>query len=148
MKAKRFLAVLERQPLGYEVVRQSGSHRRMRSPDHPPLTFSFHDSATIPASLVRKILGVDFPGFTSPMVSRLAHVHIPDELRRPNSSIEIPGFGLLPFGHSRFDRGGIIYAEFEPGRSMLGTIEFGPPVAEVPMSLAELRESARRRADC
>jgi 2-polyprenyl-6-methoxyphenol hydroxylase-like FAD-dependent oxidoreductase len=95
-------------------------------------------------SLVRKMLGVDFPGFTSPMVSRLAHVHIPDELRRPNSSIEIPGFGLLPFGHSRFDRGGIIYAEFEPGRSMLGTIEFGPPVAEVPMSLAEVRDSARR----
>jgi predicted RNA binding protein YcfA (HicA-like mRNA interferase family) len=30
MKAKRLLAVLERQPLGYEVVRQSGSHRRMR----------------------------------------------------------------------------------------------------------------------
>ncbi|WP_445159763.1 FAD-dependent monooxygenase [Mycobacterium sp. Dal123C01] len=98
-------------------------------------------------SLVRKILGVDFPGFTSPMISRLAHVHIPDELRRPNSSIEIPGFGLLPFGHSCFDRGGIIYAEFEPGRSMLGTIEFGPPVAEVPMSLAELRESARRVLD-
>jgi 2-polyprenyl-6-methoxyphenol hydroxylase-like FAD-dependent oxidoreductase len=95
-------------------------------------------------SLVRKTLGIDFPGTTSPTVSRLAHVHIPDEFRRPNSSIEIPGFGLLPFGHNRFDRGGVIYAEFEPGRSMLGTIEFGPPVAEVPMSLTELRESARR----
>ena len=95
-------------------------------------------------SLVRKSLGIDFPGTTSPMVSRIAHVHIPDEFRRPNSSIEIPGFGLLPFGHSRFDRGGIIYAEFEPGRSMLGSIEFGPPVAEVPMTLGELRESARR----
>lgn len=95
-------------------------------------------------SLVRKSLGIDFPGTTSPMVSRIAHVHIPDEFRRPNSSIEIPGFGLLPFGHNRFDRGGIIYAEFEPGRSMLGTIEFGPPVAEVPMTLDELLESARR----
>ena len=95
-------------------------------------------------SLVRKSLSIDFPGTTSPMVSRIAHVHIPDEFRRPNSSIEIPGFGLLPFGHNRFDRGGIIYAEFEPGRSMLGSIEFGPPVAEVPMTLDELRESARR----
>jgi hypothetical protein len=28
----------------------------MQSPDHPPLTFAFHDGATIPASLVRKIL--------------------------------------------------------------------------------------------
>jgi predicted RNA binding protein YcfA (HicA-like mRNA interferase family) len=56
MKARRLLAVLERQPLGYEVVRQSGSHRRMQSPGHPPLTFAFHDSATIPGGLVRKIL--------------------------------------------------------------------------------------------
>jgi predicted RNA binding protein YcfA (HicA-like mRNA interferase family) len=53
MKAKRLLAVLERQPLGYEVVRRSGSHRQMRSPEHPPLTFAFHDKATIPAGLVR-----------------------------------------------------------------------------------------------
>jgi len=94
--------------------------------------------------LVRKTLGIDFPGTTSPVVSRLAHVHIPDQFRRPDRSIEIPGFGRLPFGHSRFDRGGMIYAEFEPGRSMLGTIELSPPVAEVPMSLAELRESTRR----
>jgi hypothetical protein len=78
------------------------------------------------------------------MVARLAHVHIPDELHRPYSRIEIPGFGLLPFGHSRFDRGGIIYAEFEPGRSLLGTLEFGPPVPDVPVTLTELRDSARR----
>ncbi|OBI35536.1 FAD-dependent monooxygenase [Mycobacterium colombiense] len=95
-------------------------------------------------SLVRKVLGIDFPGFTSPMVSRLAHVHMPDEFRRPQYCIEIPGFGVLPFGHNRFDRGGIIYAEFEPGRALLGTIEFGPPVPDVPMSLTELRDSARR----
>jgi hypothetical protein len=38
---------------------QGGSpvrHRRMESPSHPPLTFAFHDKATIPAGLVRKIL--------------------------------------------------------------------------------------------
>jgi predicted RNA binding protein YcfA (HicA-like mRNA interferase family) len=56
MKAKKMLAILERKPLRYRVVRQSGSHRRMQSPDYPPLTFAFHDSATIPAGLVRKIL--------------------------------------------------------------------------------------------
>ena len=56
MKARRLLAVLERQPLGYRIVRQSGSHRRLESPDFPPLTFAFHDKATIPAGLVRKIL--------------------------------------------------------------------------------------------
>jgi predicted RNA binding protein YcfA (HicA-like mRNA interferase family) len=48
MKAKRLLAVLERRPLSYRVVRQSGSHRRMEAPGRPPLTFAFHDKATIP----------------------------------------------------------------------------------------------------
>jgi hypothetical protein len=28
----------------------------MESPGYPPLTFAFHDKATIPAGLVRKIL--------------------------------------------------------------------------------------------
>jgi predicted RNA binding protein YcfA (HicA-like mRNA interferase family) len=56
MKAKRLLALLERQPLNYEVVRQSGSHRQMQSPGFPPLTFAFHDGVTIPGRLVRKIL--------------------------------------------------------------------------------------------
>jgi 2-polyprenyl-6-methoxyphenol hydroxylase-like FAD-dependent oxidoreductase len=95
-------------------------------------------------SLVRKTLGIDFPGVTSPMISRLAHVHIPDELRRADGGIDVPGFGPIQFGHNRFDRGGIIYAEMEPGRSMVGSIEFGPPVEEVPMTLDELRASTRR----
>ena len=95
-------------------------------------------------SLVRKTAGIDFPGVTSDMVSRLAHVHIPDQLRREDGGIDIPGFGRIGFLHNRLDRGGLIYAEFEPGRSMLGTIEFGPPVEDKPMSLDELRESARR----
>lgn len=28
----------------------------MESPSHPPFTFAFHDKATIPGGLVRKIL--------------------------------------------------------------------------------------------
>jgi predicted RNA binding protein YcfA (HicA-like mRNA interferase family) len=56
MKAKRLLAVLERKPLDYRAARQSGSHRRMEAPGRPSLTFAFHDKATIPAGLVRKIL--------------------------------------------------------------------------------------------
>lgn len=56
MKAKRLLAVLEREPLNYRVSRQSGSHRRMEAPDRPPLTFAFHDRATVPSGLIRKVL--------------------------------------------------------------------------------------------
>jgi 2-polyprenyl-6-methoxyphenol hydroxylase-like FAD-dependent oxidoreductase len=95
-------------------------------------------------SLVRKTVGIDFPGCTSDRVSRLAHVHIPDELRRADGGVDIPGFGRLPFGHTRLDNGGAIFAELEPGRAMFGTIEFGPPVDDKPMSLDELRESAHR----
>jgi predicted RNA binding protein YcfA (HicA-like mRNA interferase family) len=56
MKATRLLAILEREPLRYRVVRQSGSHRRMEAAGRSPLTFAFHDKATIPPGLVRKIL--------------------------------------------------------------------------------------------
>jgi predicted RNA binding protein YcfA (HicA-like mRNA interferase family) len=56
VKAKRLLAILESKALGYRVVRQAGSHRRMETPGRPSLTFAFHDKATIPAGLVRKIL--------------------------------------------------------------------------------------------
>jgi len=59
MRGKRLLAVLRRSPLEYEVVRQSGSHRRLRSPHHPALSFSFHDQQEIPPGLVRKILCQD-----------------------------------------------------------------------------------------
>jgi predicted RNA binding protein YcfA (HicA-like mRNA interferase family) len=56
MKARRLLAVLERKPLNYEVARQAGSHRRLLSPDYPPLLFAFHDRATIAPHGVRKTL--------------------------------------------------------------------------------------------
>lgn len=56
IKAKKLLAVLERRPLNYQVVRQTGSHRWLRSPVYPSLTFAFHDNVTVPPWTVRKIL--------------------------------------------------------------------------------------------
>jgi predicted RNA binding protein YcfA (HicA-like mRNA interferase family) len=56
LKAQRLLSILRAEPLGYSVVRQSGSHRQLRAEGRPPLTFAFHDSATIPGGMVRKIL--------------------------------------------------------------------------------------------
>jgi predicted RNA binding protein YcfA (HicA-like mRNA interferase family) len=56
IKARNLRAILERKPLSYRVVRQNGSHRRLRSSDYPALTFAFHDNATIPPWVVRKIL--------------------------------------------------------------------------------------------
>jgi predicted RNA binding protein YcfA (HicA-like mRNA interferase family) len=56
MKARELLAVLTREPLSYEIARQRGSHRRLTAPAWTPITFAFHDGATIAPGLVRKIL--------------------------------------------------------------------------------------------
>lgn len=57
LKPQQLLAVLRREPLAYEVLRQRGSHRRLRSRNgHPDIGFSFHDGTTIPPGLVKKVL--------------------------------------------------------------------------------------------
>lgn len=56
LKAKKLLAVLQRSPLSYRVVRQKGSHRRLESDGRPPVNFAWHDSATVPPSQVKKLL--------------------------------------------------------------------------------------------
>lgn len=66
------LAILQREPLAYEITRQNGSHRKLESRNgYPPLGFSFHDRATIPPGLVRKILVQDI-GLTEDQASQLA----------------------------------------------------------------------------
>ena len=60
LKAQQLLAVLLREPLGYEIVRQRGSHRRLRSRNgHPDLAFSFHSGVSMPPGAVRKVLVMD-----------------------------------------------------------------------------------------
>lgn len=97
-------------------------------------------------STVRKQAGIGFPGHTSPVVSRLAHVYLPDELLVPGRGYEIPGFGLLPFGHNRFDQGTVIAFPIDPDRPLLGTVEYGWTLgsADGPMTLDELRDGLRR----
>jgi predicted RNA binding protein YcfA (HicA-like mRNA interferase family) len=56
MKARALLAVLERQPLGYAVKRQRGSHRVLVAPGRPTIVYAFHDRQTIRPATVRKIL--------------------------------------------------------------------------------------------
>ncbi len=42
--------------LGYEVVRQEGSHCLLRASGRPQIVFAFHDRATVPPRVVRAIL--------------------------------------------------------------------------------------------
>ena len=49
------LAVLQGK-LGYEIERQSGSHRRLVAEGRPTLTFAFRDSVSLSLGEVRDIL--------------------------------------------------------------------------------------------
>jgi 2-polyprenyl-6-methoxyphenol hydroxylase-like FAD-dependent oxidoreductase len=96
-------------------------------------------------SLVRKSTGIDFPGSTSDTVSRLADVHVPDELRGEDGRYVIPGYGPLEYRHHRLARGGYVFFQIPTGRAMFATVEpgrLGPDAP--PMSLDDLRDSARR----
>lgn len=59
LKAAELLRLLQGKSLGYRVVRQEGSHRRLEAPAHPPLTFAHHGGVEISPGLVRKILTKD-----------------------------------------------------------------------------------------
>ncbi len=56
MKAKRLLAVLTREPLGYRVIRQRGSHRILAVEGRGRIIFAFHDRQTVPPRVVRQLL--------------------------------------------------------------------------------------------
>jgi predicted RNA binding protein YcfA (HicA-like mRNA interferase family) len=59
MKWRALVAVLERAPLNYRLVHQSGSHAKYESDRYPPILIAPHSPSTIPPRLVRKILTKD-----------------------------------------------------------------------------------------
>lgn len=48
--------ILRREPLGYSIIRQTGSHRTLRAPGRPELHLSFHERQEISGGMLRKIL--------------------------------------------------------------------------------------------
>jgi 2-polyprenyl-6-methoxyphenol hydroxylase-like FAD-dependent oxidoreductase len=97
-------------------------------------------------SIVRKRAGIGFPGHTSPVVSRLAHVSLPEELLVPGRGYDIPGFGLLPFGNNRFGDGSVIVFPIDHDRPLIGSVEYSWTLGSAtdPLTLDELRDSLRR----
>jgi 2-polyprenyl-6-methoxyphenol hydroxylase-like FAD-dependent oxidoreductase len=96
-------------------------------------------------SAVRKAVGIDFPGSTSDSVTRLADIHLPEELRSDDGEFVVPGFGKLPLGHHRTERGGYVFFQIPGGRTMFAISEPGRLAPDAaPMSLDDLRESTRR----
>lgn len=108
-------------------------------------------------STVRKHLGVAFPDFgDQDIVSRTADVVLPESVLRgervptdilqQTSWLEVPGVGRVPFGYHRNARGAYALGSFTPGVHILGTWEWRRSEVdpEVPMTVAELRESMAR----
>ncbi|WP_166903033.1 FAD-dependent monooxygenase [Mycobacterium sp. DL440] len=133
------LVDLQQEPDGVtvEVAAPAGNYR---------LSTTYLVGADGGRSPVRKLTGIEFPGLTSEVIARVAHVTVPDELRDGYGALNLPGVGQVPFGHNRFDGGVLIYAEFQPGRSMVGTIEYGSilPDDAPELTIEELRASVER----
>ncbi|MGB3438440.1 MAG: FAD-dependent monooxygenase [Actinophytocola sp.] len=101
-------------------------------------------------STTRKLAGIGFPGVTRDnTISRQAHASVPAELIDPaTGGFTVPGYGLIPpLMHHRTERGLFVYAPMRHG-TMVITMEFsadfGADVPDEPMTLDELRASARR----
>jgi predicted RNA binding protein YcfA (HicA-like mRNA interferase family) len=57
LRGRDLLKVLRSDRLGYSIVRQKGSHRRLvSSTGYPPLTFAFGDNEMIGPTMVKKVL--------------------------------------------------------------------------------------------
>jgi 2-polyprenyl-6-methoxyphenol hydroxylase-like FAD-dependent oxidoreductase len=98
-------------------------------------------------SAVRRLAGIDFPGSTNDRaVSRTVSVSVPPSCVDASGALVVPGYGTVtPFRHTRTEHGLVVWAPF-PGRAPgLSTVEWGDaPADDVPMTLAEMRESATR----
>jgi 2-polyprenyl-6-methoxyphenol hydroxylase-like FAD-dependent oxidoreductase len=99
-------------------------------------------------SIVRKLAGIAFPGVTTDdTIARTAHAVVPAELVDPvTGGLDIPGYGPVPpFLHHRTERGIFVYAPLPGGPApLISTMEWNAQDAEGPLTLAELRASARR----
>jgi 2-polyprenyl-6-methoxyphenol hydroxylase-like FAD-dependent oxidoreductase len=99
-------------------------------------------------SITRKLAGIAFPGVTTDeTISRTAHAVVPSELVDPvTGGLDLPGYGPIPpFLHHRTERGIFVYAPL-PGAPapLISTVEWSGKDAGGPLTLAELRASARR----
>jgi 2-polyprenyl-6-methoxyphenol hydroxylase-like FAD-dependent oxidoreductase len=100
-------------------------------------------------SLVRRLVGIDFPGITDDtFVSRSGTVAIPASHTVPGTG-EITGPGLSrlrPFTFNRTPTGVFAFGMFQPGAYRITALEWNQPGAgpEGPMEIEELRSAVGR----
>ncbi|HZE38317.1 MAG TPA: FAD-dependent monooxygenase [Stackebrandtia sp.] len=98
------------------------------------------------SSPTRKALGIEFPGATAPLLSRVANVRIPREWIGPDASLRVPGRPVVPHGWNRTDNGLFVFGLTNPEAPVVGTNEWveDPSDLDTPLSLEELSDSAER----
>lgn len=99
-------------------------------------------------SRVRDLAGIAFPGTVYPEVNRLAQITVPGSVTRlDNGDLELPGFGSIRAGFTRTDRG-LFGMGASPASEVLSVYTIEDETVEydddVPMTVAELRESIHR----
>jgi len=116
-------------------------------------------------SPVRKLAGIEFPGYTSPEVALIGRVTLPEAVAAGPGELELPGLGRIPLTvQHRTPRGMysvaaltsldatakagtyIVYTREDVGTSADGTSGTRLSDREPPVTLAELRASFRRVA--
>jgi 2-polyprenyl-6-methoxyphenol hydroxylase-like FAD-dependent oxidoreductase len=98
-------------------------------------------------SRVRELADVAFPGQTYPEVQRLAQVSVPANVTLlDHGDIEVEGFGRIPFGFTRTERGEFALGSTNP--HVLGLYTSEEETADYdddqPLTLEELRASIKR----
>ncbi|WNV86463.1 FAD-dependent monooxygenase [Umezawaea sp. Da 62-37] len=87
---------------------------------------------------VRGFAGIGFPGTTDREVLRMGHFTSAD------TTVEVPGHGLLRPGWNRLPLGRVLVTSLRPGIWIVGVREDGDSADTGPLPLEELRRSLRR----